>query len=183
MACITNTGWEFVLQFFLFFFMSETEKGCSFQNLLLMQNQDSALLSSRRKWEADTSSIDGESWEAALTAVPLVSVWAAQKLSHLFILHCTYRRPKQLFTWGRRDSPICPKCKAHNWDFIHMIWKCPKLVRYWGDMTYNPFESTDLPLRGTRSWTIYPIYLHSCHPSLIFGKETFFFFLILKNKI
>lgn len=37
----------------------------------------------------------------------------------------------QLHKWGRRDSPICPKCHAHPGDLIHMLWRCPKLVRYW----------------------------------------------------
>lgn len=60
-----------------------------------------------------------------------MSVSAAQRLSHLFILHRVYRTPVQLYHWGSRDTPICPKCQIHQGDFIHMLWKWPKLVRYW----------------------------------------------------
>lgn len=44
------------------------------------------------------------------------------------------RTPIQLYKWGRRDSPLCPKCQLHQGTRIHTLWKCPKLVGYWNEV-------------------------------------------------
>lgn len=79
---------------------------------------------------------------------PLVSVSAAQKLLQLFILHRVYRTPVQLHHWGSRDTPICPKCQVHPGDLLHMLWKCPKLVRYWNKVVaiINSIFQVQLPM-------------------------------------
>lgn len=82
----------------------------------------------------DVGNINGELCEACPTAVPLVSVSASQKLSHLFLLHRTYRTPQELHKWGCRDSPLCPKCQREHGDLLHMLWKCPKLFRDWTEV-------------------------------------------------
>lgn len=36
--------------------------------------------------------------------------------------------------WGVRDTPFCPKCVGDIGDLMHMLWKCPKLFRYWKEV-------------------------------------------------
>lgn len=62
----------------------------------------------------DVSNMDGEVWNSCLAAVPLVSVSATQKQSHLFLLHRLYRIPQQLHKWGYKDSSLCPKCQLEK---------------------------------------------------------------------
>ena len=90
-------------------------------------------------------SIDGDTWEICLTSAPLVSVSAQHRLSHLFLLHRVYRTPTRLFKWGLRDSPLCPKCKAQEGDLLHMMWKCPKLFRYWQYITNTISQAYGFP--------------------------------------
>lgn len=75
---------------------------------LLSHIQAPDLIPCREKWESDIGPIDGDSWIQILAAGPLVSVSAAQKLSHLFNLHCVYRTPIQLHEWGRGDPETEP---------------------------------------------------------------------------
>lgn len=76
--------------------------------------QNHASLKCRSKWMEDIGDIDGDQWDMALESIPAVSVSASHKLLQLFILHRTYRTPIQLHSWGRRDSPLCPKCRVHQ---------------------------------------------------------------------
>lgn len=88
--------------------MEKDKKGMIFRcyNILLNQLQDSSRLPCRNGWENDVGAIDGESWDLCLSAAPLVSVSASQRLSHLYLLHRAYRTPLQLYKRGLRDSPL-----------------------------------------------------------------------------
>ncbi|CAI9536469.1 unnamed protein product, partial [Staurois parvus] len=101
---------------------------------LLSTAQDQASLRSRAQWSRDIGEFAGEVWDAALESVPGISLSSSHKLSQLFILHRVYRTPVQLYQWGRRDSPDCPRCRVQQGDFTHMLWHCPKLHRYWSEV-------------------------------------------------
>lgn len=103
-------------------------------NILLNAMQDPSGLPCRRGWEEDIGNIDGETWNLCLSSAPLVSVSASQKLSHLYLLHRVYRTPARLHKWGIRETPLCPKCEGAHGDLLHMIWRCPKLFRYWKEV-------------------------------------------------
>lgn len=87
-------------------------------------------LNCRAGWEEDIGQISDEEWSTILDNVLRVSL-SSQKLTQLFIIHCTYHIPYKLLKWHRRDSPLCPQCEVNNGTLIHMLWKCPKLMRYW----------------------------------------------------
>lgn len=113
-------------------FMDEDKKGMISRcyNTLFVRIQDPSKLPYRQRWEEDIGRIDWDSWDLCLMNAPLVSISASQKLSHLYLLHRAYRTPLQLYKWGIRDSPLCPKCERDHGDLLHMVWKCPKLFRY-----------------------------------------------------
>ena len=64
----------------------------------------------------------------------MVSIAPAQRLSHLFLLHRMYYTPQKLFKLGWRQNNECPRCGAKG-DFLHMVWRCPKLYSYWVEIT------------------------------------------------
>lgn len=101
--------------FFMFIFTAK-DKGIisHIYAYLLTHIQAPDLLPCREKWEADVGPKDGDRWDQILTTGPMVSVSAAQKLTHMFILHHSYRTPLKLHRWGRRESLLCPKCQLHQ---------------------------------------------------------------------
>lgn len=41
---------------------------------------------------------------------------------------------------------MCPKCERDHGDLLHMIWKCPKLFRYWREVLDTISEVYMIPL-------------------------------------
>lgn len=132
-------------------FMDEVKKGMISRcyNTLIARIQDPSRLPCRQRWEEDIGAIDGDTWEICLMNAPLVSISTSQKLSHLYLLHRAYRTPLQLYKWGIRDSPLCPKCERDHGNLLHMIWKCPKLFRYWKEVLDTISEVYMIPLERT----------------------------------
>lgn len=70
-------------------------------------------------------------WNGIVASIDLLFLLAAQKRTPLYIIHRPYYTPKRLFQFGRRTEAFCPRCRATTGDLIHMLWRCPKLYRYW----------------------------------------------------
>lgn len=87
----------------------------------------------RDRWEAHVGVITDKQWKRFLEFGPEVSVSPSQKASHLLLLHRAYYTPKKLYMFGRRSDDECPRCRETG-DLIHMMWRCPKLVRYWSEI-------------------------------------------------
>lgn len=88
----------------------------------------------RERWAGDVGEITDSQWKGILKTSPLVSVSPSQQASHLFLIHRGYYTPKRLFRFGRRLDDKCPRC-LDTGDLIHMVWRCPKLARYWSGIT------------------------------------------------
>lgn len=84
----------------------------------------------RERWTGEVGEITDSQWKGILKASPLVSVSPSQQVSHLFLIHRAYYTPKRLFRFGRRLDDKCPRC-LDTGDLIHMVWRCPRLARYW----------------------------------------------------
>lgn len=104
-------------------------------------------LKCRSKWEEDLGVISDEQWKEILAGGHQVSVSPAQKVSQLMLLHRTYYTPKRLFRFGGRKDDKCPRCQESG-DLMHMIWKCPKLFRYWNEVveTLNKILALELKI-------------------------------------
>lgn len=92
-----------------------------------------ATMGVRARWEADVGEIADYQWKKILESGPLVSVSPSQQASHLLLLHRAYYTPERLFRFGNRPDDKCPRC-LDTGDLTHMMWRCPKLVRYWGEI-------------------------------------------------
>lgn len=84
------------------------------------------------KWERDVGDISGDLWEEAPEAVWLCSL----SMSH------------RLHSMGLRPNLICTRCNKDVGDLIHLVWKCPKLHRYWSSVvtTVNTALQVSIPL-------------------------------------
>lgn len=91
------------------------------------------LSGTRERWEADVGEIADDQWKRILESGPLVLVSPSQQALHLLLLHRAYYTPKKLHRFGRRLDDKCPRC-LETGDLIHMMWRCPKLVRYWSEI-------------------------------------------------
>lgn len=121
-----------------------------YHNYGILHNKfkESVDIPSRAQWEQDLGPLSDDHWTMALSAVPKVLLSTTQKLTQLFILHRLYYTPEKLFKWKRRDSPLCPHCRGGPANVIHMLWRCPKLHRYWQGIikTINSLSEIKLPL-------------------------------------
>lgn len=88
----------------------------------------------RAVWSCDIGPISDEQWASTLWATPLSSLSPAQNLTQIFILHRAHYTPEKLFEWKCRDTAQCPRCKGNPANLIHMLWRCPKLHRYWHEV-------------------------------------------------
>lgn len=97
------------------------------------------------KWEADVGTISGKQWEEALGSVHSCSlnVFSGQ----LHILLRVYYTPPKLHALGLRPDSICSKCGRDHGDLVHMLWRCPKLYRYW-----NTIVTTINGVMRIRNW-------------------------------
>lgn len=102
------------------------------------------------RWERDVGVMTMEEWDRILKRGALVSISSSQKISHLFLIYRVYYTPKKMFKHGWRQNDECPRCKVTG-DFIHMVWKCPKLFRYWEiiDRINTTFKTTLEPAAKT----------------------------------
>lgn len=101
---------------------------------LMVNYQDIMDIPGRKGWEMDLGVILEEEWQSILKRAPLVSLTSTQCLSKLFIIYRTYRTPVKLYKWRRRETSECPWCEQSQADLLHMLWKCPKLSRYWQEV-------------------------------------------------
>lgn len=54
---------------------------------------------------------------------------------HLCLYHCLWQHTGGYLLKGKsRESPLCPRCLVDTGTLVHMLWKCPKLHRYWAEV-------------------------------------------------
>ena len=70
-------------------------------------------------------------WEAALMHPREVAINARLRLIQLKVLHRCYFDRKRLHLMGRATSPNCLRCGYEESTFMHTIWSCPKIQKYW----------------------------------------------------
>lgn len=98
-------------------------------------------------WERDLGQITGEQWEEALQSISTCSLNVAQKVSQLFIALRVHYTPRKLHRMGRAADPLRCRCRQHDGDLIHLLWRCPRLHRYWNEIagTLNGVFQTKVP--------------------------------------
>ena len=131
-------------------FQAQDTKGMISQcyNMLLSSWLEGHPMKVAEQWETDLGPIEGEVWEEALLAVNACSLNVSQRVSQLYILLRVHYTPVKLFRMGRAPDPLCGRCRAAQGDLVHLLWRCPKLHRYWSEVlaTLNSVFQTSVPL-------------------------------------
>lgn len=78
--------------------------------------------------EGDVGDMPGDLWQEALENVCLN---VSERLSQLYILLRAHHTPLKLCSMGLRPDPLFARRGRDMGDFIHLLWKCPKLHYYW----------------------------------------------------
>ena len=117
-------------------------------SMLLASFLEGYPMNAAEQWETDLGPIEGEVWEEALQAVNTCSLNVSQRVSQLYILLRVHFTPVKLFRMGRAPDPLCGRCRVAQGDLIHLLWRCPKLHRYWTEVlaTLNSVFQTNVPL-------------------------------------
>lgn len=129
--------------------MDKTKKKGS--DILFYKFQVVVDIPSRTAWSCNIGPISDEQWALALSAITLASLSSMQNLTHSYILHRAYYTPEKLFKLKHSDTAQCPRCKGSPANLIHMLWRWPKLHRYWHEvvaMINNVFGAGVSPKPG-----------------------------------
>ena len=99
---------------------------------LLRSNATINTQDTKRKWERDLGvEIEDEVWCEMFDNAKKLSVcnraWSVQ----LRTIHRLQITPSLRHKMNPSLSPLCLKCKIEEGDYIHCIWSCHKIQRYW----------------------------------------------------
>lgn len=81
--------------------------------------------------ERGKGAFEQEQWEEALLVVKQCSLYVAQPLLQLYLLLWVHYAPARMFHMSIRENPMCTRCSKDRGDLIHLMWRCPKLHRFW----------------------------------------------------
>ena len=91
-------------------------------------------LAIRTKWQEIIPNLTDEDWEEACSSHLYVSPIANNRLIQLYMLHQSYLSPSRLYAMQSIASPKCLRCSAKRADFIHIMWFCPVISRFWQEI-------------------------------------------------
>lgn len=90
-----------------------------------------------RAWNGDLEvNVTNEEWSEALNNIYKTFFSESLWITQLFFLYRAYYTPSNLYKWGNRETGMCPRCRIEEGDFYHMVWRCPKLLRYWTQIRF-----------------------------------------------
>lgn len=99
-------------------------------------------------WDKDVGPLTGDQWEEILQSINICSLNVAQKILQLYIVLRVHYTPLKLYKMGKRPDSLCSRCGRNQGNLIHLLWRCPKLHRYWSEVlgTLNQVFRTTVPL-------------------------------------
>ena len=90
----------------------------------------------KEAWERDLGVIiTDEDWSSYLKDIHKCSINSRHQLIQFKVLHRLHYSCTKLHSFYPSVSPYCPKCKSAEGNLGHLFWSCPKLNRYWSDIS------------------------------------------------
>ena len=87
-------------------------------------------------WHRDLATEFGEeAWSEAIASIGKIFLCNRLTESQYRILHRLQRTPQSLNTFYPDISPLCGKCKREVGSYIHCIWHCPLIFKFWGKIS------------------------------------------------
>lgn len=112
----------------------------------IMLCQESPLDMSFQKWQDDIPSLAQHHIRELKSSWRTSVISARDRLIQAKWLHRTYFTPVRLFRMGKLCSDMCSRCGVERGTLIHMIWECPVIQAFWGEV--HGFLNTKLGLPG-----------------------------------
>lgn len=156
----------------------------------LINHTPDLLLKLREKWEADGLEIDDGEWQEALASPKEVAISAKLRLVQLKILHRTYISGNRLVLMGRGETGLCKRNCGEPSTFLHIIWECPLIQKYWKKVhiimkdvwgvrlrlevkrcILNVWEPTDLTAKG-KTWATLGQMIAKRNIARLWGADT-----------
>lgn len=97
----------------------------------LVTHCSSTLQKLRGDWEGDLGLLDEEDWTEALAAPRGAAIAVQLRLIQFKYLHRVYFTRMRLWRAGLIASPVCLRCNQEEGTFLHTVWKCSSLDRFW----------------------------------------------------
>lgn len=71
---------------------------------------------------------------------------ARLKFIQSLVLHRAYLTPHKIHRMFTEAQHQCPRCKADEANFLHMLWSCPHLLDYWNHIRRCISEVTHITI-------------------------------------
>lgn len=97
----------------------------------LITHCSSTLQKLRRDWEGDVGQLEEEDWMEALIAPREAAIVVRLRLLQFKYFHRVYYTRMHLWRAGLLASPMCLRCSQEEGTFLHTVWHCPSLDRFW----------------------------------------------------
>ena len=72
-----------------------------------------------------------DEWARCCAQVREVPFTYRHMLLHFKFLHLFYYTPARLCRYGIREDPSCASCGLSPADFLHLVWTCDSVRKYW----------------------------------------------------
>lgn len=97
----------------------------------LVTHSTPTLAGLRERWEVDVGSLEEEDWREALASPRGAAISMRLRLIQFNYLHRVYYTRVRLWRAGLIASPACCRCDAEEGTFIHTVWLCQRILRFW----------------------------------------------------
>uniref|UniRef100_A0A803J318 Reverse transcriptase domain-containing protein n=1 Tax=Xenopus tropicalis TaxID=8364 RepID=A0A803J318_XENTR len=97
------------------------------------------------KWETSGLHLDPDDWEEVIDNLYFPLISTRDKLIQFKIIHQTYLTPKKLYQMGRLEHSRCLRCNEPDADYMHLLWNCPDIQRFWQQVMRFLADELSLP--------------------------------------
>lgn len=83
------------------------------------------------RWEVDVGTLEEEDWREALASPRGAAISMRLRLVQFKYLHRAYYTRVRLWRAGLIASPLCTRCEREDGTFLHTVWLCHSLAKFW----------------------------------------------------
>lgn len=103
----------------------------------------------REKWQGVIPGMSEQDWDEICSSNLRVSPAINNRIIQLNIIHQTYLAPNRLYKMGRMQASDCTRCGEGGTDFIHVMWQCGCIGRYWQQVVKKLGKVINKPMTAT----------------------------------
>lgn len=93
-------------------------------------------------WQQDIPTLTEEDWEDCVSSYNTTMISARDRFVQLKFLHRAYYTPQRLVAIYADGPSSCPCCRVLKASFIHMVWSCSSLQRFWEQVLSDLIQVT-----------------------------------------